>query len=311
MSERKLNLAQAVDGFLLHIHARRLAAGTITAYTRRLAKFIAFIGEETLLDDITALDIERYFAAQTCSKATLHSYHNTLSALWTWATGFDPPLAGKHILHQVTRPKPEKRVIEPFTKTDIKAMLQATRYSTDYRRPGQRITRQRLPDAERNEAIILTLLDTGLRCSELCAITIAQTDLKRERIKVMGKGAKERTVRIDSRTATAIWKYLTTRPNVNAGDPLFSTDRNTHIDRHNLYDMLHQVGERAGVPNVHPHRFRHTFAIQFLRNGGNIYALKMILGHETLDMVQRYLKLAQIDLDESHRQASPVANWNI
>lgn len=311
MSAKQLTLSQAIEGFLLHIQARRLSPGTISAYTHRLARFQSSLPDDPPFAGITTPDVEKFFTSQPeLSNATLHGYHNTLSSLWTWATEFDPPLANKHIMRQVPRPKPEENLVEPFTEFEVKALIHATRYSRAYQR-GQSKMNQRLPDADRNEAIILTLLDTGMRCSELCFLKIHDADLKREKLRLFGKGAKERSVRISPRTAKSIWKYLNCRPDAHANDPLFATDRNTPINRHNLYAMLQSVGERAGVSGTHPHRFRHTFAIQFLRNGGNIYTLQALLGHETLEMVQRYLKLAQTDLDEGHRVASPVANWRL
>lgn len=75
--------------------------------------------------------------------------------------------------------------------------------------------------------------------------------------------------------------------------------------------MLIRLGVKAGVQDCHPHRFRHTFAVNFLRNGGNAFELQMALGHTTLETVQTYLSLAQTDLDAAHRKASPVENWQL
>lgn len=78
-----------------------------------------------------------------------------------------------------------------------------------------------------------------------------------------------------------------------------------------LSEMFRNLGKRAGVKNVHPHRFRHTFAIQYLRNAGDPYTLQAMLGHSTMEMVRHYLKLAQVDLELAHRRASPVDNWRL
>lgn len=75
--------------------------------------------------------------------------------------------------------------------------------------------------------------------------------------------------------------------------------------------LLHLLLKRAGVRRVYPHRFRHTFAIEYLRNGGDTRTLQAILGHSSLHMVRRYLAIVQANLDAQYRSASPVRNWRL
>ena len=135
--------------------------------------------------------------------------------------------------------------------------------------------------------------------------------MNNKRILTFGKGEKQRILQISGQTTQAIWRYLVKRPKLSDASPVFVGKRNLPLQRSGLLQMTKRVGRRAGVRNVHPHRFRHTFAINFLRNGGNIYALQEQLGHSTLDMVKRYLKLSERDCESAHRIASPVANWNL
>jgi site-specific recombinase XerD len=78
-----------------------------------------------------------------------------------------------------------------------------------------------------------------------------------------------------------------------------------------LRSLMDRLQEQAGVHDVHAHRFRHTFAITFLRNGGDIYTLQKILGHSTLEMVKTYLDIAKSDIARAHEKASPVTNWGL
>lgn len=312
MNSKTMTLEQAVEGYLLNIRARRLTKDTISYYTRIMHLVVKHFPKETLFADITVEDLEEFLAAQDgVSDKTVLNYHTVLSSLYTWATSRRPPLATDHLMRQITRPKPEQRIIQPLTESEVRAMLNNTDKSHAYSRPGKRTCTHTIPNAQRNRAIILLLVDTGIRASELCTLKINDINLKTFRVHVFGKGKKEREVRMCARTSEAIWKYLTERPDARPEDPLFITSQGNAFTRNRLGRIIENIGERAGINDPHPHRFRHTFAVQFLRNGGDPYTLQDLLGHETMDMVRRYLHLAQVDLDAGHRLASPVDNWRL
>jgi integrase/recombinase XerD len=83
------------------------------------------------------------------------------------------------------------------------------------------------------------------------------------------------------------------------------------LTRQHLRKLVSRLGERAGVKKVHPHRFRHTFAINYLRNGGGEFTLCALLGHTDLEMTRRYARIAQLDTANRHRKAGPVDNWKL
>jgi site-specific recombinase XerD len=308
--KKSLTFSDAVEGYLLAATARHLSKNTIADYINTFRKFHIYLDDDPIFEEITKEQIEGFLAAQTVAKKTVLNYLTGLSALWTWAV--DNEIVQEQIVHSVSRPKPEKRSIVPYSQDDVKAMLDALTHSSLYTRPGKGKSQHSLPNQERNRAIILLLLDTGIRATELCELKIHQLDLQNRRITVFGKGSKERTIPISHRTAQAIWRYLKTeRQEDYISERLFTTLNGRPMDRDRLLKSIRSIGKRAHIERANVHRFRHTFAINYLRNGGDPFSLQMSLGHSTMEMVKNYLALAQADLEKNHLRASPVDHWRL
>lgn len=322
----RLTLSQVITGYLLEATARRLSPHTIADYTNSFRKLQTFLSTDVPFSDITADDIRRCLAdlatvprapagcaaraAKIVSPKQLLNIHTGLSALWTWAVaeGYAP----RHILREIERPRPQRPVITGFTKTDITAILEQADKSRAFNRPGQRITDYQRPTALRDRAIILLLLDTGIRASELCGLQLRHVDLKNRAITVLGKGNKERRLPFGPSCGKILFRYIAQdRKDAAVNEPLFVVGDDRPLDRGWLLKLLQRLGERAGVHDCHPHRFRHTFAIEYLRNGGNTRALQEALGHETLEMIRTYTRIAEADLANAHQVASPVEHWRL
>lgn len=298
-----MKLSEALDGYwldkILHFSPTTTPGYRLTF--RRLVEFL----DDPPIETITANDLRRFLAhweGQGLSKRSIHDMWVRLSSLWTWA---EIELRIPHILRkQIKAPDFKKNKPDPFTADEIKRLLSHVARTT---------TGAKRDTALRDAAIVLTLLDTGLRASELCDLLIADYDAANARLHVVkgkGKGGgKERFVVTGKRTQKALWRYLASRQAA-PQQPLFATRHGTPLSRTDLRHLLVRLGTRAGVAGVHPHRFRHTFAIAFLRNGGSIAVLKELLGHESLAMVLHYADIALHDIDAS-RGASPVDGWRL
>ena len=202
---------------------------------------------------------------------------------------------------RLAKPKVPTENVEPFTPAQVKSILEAARRSLHPRR---------------NEAIVLFLLDTGVRASELCSLTVDKVDFNSRRAYVVGKGNKKRTVFFSRQTAAALSNYLRheKRDIEDSGQdcPVFTQYRGASKGqpltvnglRHRIVHLVEEAGVKGGKKS--PHRFRHTCALWMLQNGSNIYHLKELLGHSSLTTCQTYLRISQADVEAHHRQFSPV-----
>jgi integrase/recombinase XerD len=170
--------------------------------------------------------------------------------------------------------------------------------------------------AERDTALIILLLDTGVRSGEASRLNIQDVDLEGGEIYIAPYGSsqrktKSRAIPLGKSARRALWRYLATRPEVRKEESLFQTTGNRRMTNNAILLLLKDLGDKAGVKNCHPHRLRHTFAVEYLRNDGDIFTQQMILGHSTLDMVRNYLQLAKTDAKNAHRRASPADRWKL
>ena len=289
----KLTLHTAIDIYLVARQAQRYSPHTLLDYTNTYRRFSAWLGCDPPITEIGA-DLICAFMASTgdVSKKTALNYHTGLSSLWQWLT--ENGHAPANVVRLVKPPRPEIREINPYNRVEAAAILSAALETRT---------------AIRDRAVILLLLDTGLRASELVGLHGRDLSLTGRRLLVMGKGDKERSLVFSERTRSAIVDYV--GDGHPPGAPVFRNEHGRPLTRDALRLTIARLGTRAGVLRAGAHRFRHTFALEFLRNGGNIYALQRILGHTTLDMVRRYLAIAQADIEGQMEIASPVEAWEL
>lgn len=144
-------------------------------------------------------------------------------------------------------------------------------------------------ETRRNEALIRVLIDTGCRVSELVGITLEDLDLDRESATVTGKGNKVRPLYFSAKTARALDRYLRERAKHRyARDSALFLSQRGPMSGDGVRDLVHRLGVRAGIDDLHPHRFRHTFAHDFLVSGGQERDLKRLAGWTSDVMLERY-----------------------
>jgi site-specific recombinase XerD len=166
----------------------------------------------------------------------------------------------------------------------------------------------------RNIAIISLFLDSGLRRSELIGLKFQDVHLDDQYVKVMGKGSKERMVAFGNTTRNTLLNYFIhfrCEPAHPGVEEFFLTLDGYPLSKEGVKSVLRRVGNTAGVPRLHAHLCRHTYATNFLINGGNVLLLKQNLGHTTLVMVDRYVHLATSKAAILSRNYSPLDRINI
>lgn len=267
--------------YLLDAQSRNFSAATMQSMRVRVGRFVTWLQEQGIaqIGAVTTADIRRFQLERqgVVSEITLHTEARALRAFLNWC------VAESYI---AASPMPKMPRKPTFIKT---AMT-----------PAQ--LRRLLRGADmRESAIVLLLLDTGVRASELCSIDVEHIDIANGRIKVRGKWNKERWVYIGARTVKAMLRYWAAN-GIEQGAAIRNERNERRMTRYGLFRTLQRMGERTRVDGVSPHALRRTFAVFHLRNGVDLYSLARLMGHEDIATLKVYLDLADTDAAEAHRR---------
>lgn len=278
-----LQLSKALKGYWLD-KKLQLSKETIKTYKYALNAFVRH-QKDKLVNEVTTQDIKTYLIYlaedKKQSKRSINTVLLILSSFFKWSSiefGIENPV------NKIQKPKFTVNKVEPFTLIELRALLSA----------DQQLW---LKDIQ------ILLLDSGLRISELCNLKVADYDTNNGRLLVKsGKGDKDRIVYLGNKAQKMLWRRLSNQDTVY----IFETRTKEPYHQNNVHTAIHALGKKLGI-QANPHKYRHTFAVNFLRNGGNIKQLQEILGHTNLRTVELYLKLADIDLEKA-RGYSPLDN---
>ena len=158
------------------------------------------------------------------------------------------------------------------------------------------------------------MLDTGLRLSETVFLRYEDVHLEDRYVKVLGKGNKERIVAFGAVCLRALARYLHHYRVESAGPEVrefFISIDGYAMTSNALRSLTERVSHAAGVSRLHPHLLRHTYATEFLLNGGDVFLLKQNLGHTTLAMVERYVHIASQKAALMSQRLSPLDQFKV
>jgi len=295
------DFARCINTYLLSCRVEGKSPQTLAIYGINLRAFYSFLppNNSLLAEDITSNDVRLFLYSLQEKKRTpetVHCYYRGLKSFFNWLVA--EGILSKSPMATIRPPKLPMKIIQPLEHEDIMNLLLLC--------SGNNFVEVR------NRAIILIFLDTGLRLSELTDIRMGNVDFNTETIKVLGKGGKDRFVRMGRVAQKALLKYLLIRAVDDSH--LWLTEERHPMAAKGIQTAVKRLMKRAQVSSTKrgPHTLRHTAAINCLRNGMGVFSLQIMLGHSSLEMTRRYVSsLGASDMCQAHEKASPVDNLGI
>jgi integrase/recombinase XerD len=292
------------DEFSFHCQCRNLSPRTIKNYLKQIDYLLRFLNQEHKvihIEDVEPKQIKEFLLSMRKSGRTPNYINDLLKAYkvffrYAFNEGYIESIPTDKI-HNIKKPKV---IIRTFSEAELKRMSNYF-HGHDY-------------ISIRNKVIMMLLIDTGIRLSELTGLTDSQ--IKHDYIIIHGKGNKERVVPKSPLLSKWLLKYIAVRNAYFAyrviPDNLFLSRNATPLSNSMVDHIIRKVGEDCGISDdvrVSAHTFRHTYAQFQLKSGVDIYTLSRLLGHESISITQTYLNgMRDREVLAQTKNTSPLMN---
>lgn len=285
-----LGLGESLSWWLDAVALKTSSARTLETYGRIGRAFAQFAAQQgaTALAEVTPALLRQYLAAMRargCRPHTVRQHYRTLKAWLRWC-----------VREELLPYDPTRRVEPPSAPVSVRWT------------PSVAELKQLAAAAKprpRDYAMLLVLLDTGMRISECMQLTVG--DAGRDRVVVRGKGGRVRVVFFSPRTRWALRRYRATLGALDDAEPLWRCQRTgAPLSMAGALESLQRLGERVLGRHLGAHALRRAFATCAIRNGCDLETLRRLLGHTSLAVLQHYAALTDADLQHAHRQATPL-----
>ena len=284
------------DSFIHDRQAQNLSDGTIRFYREKIKLFFDYLKPlgVTRITDLTPQlirDYLIYLEQKNHNPGGIHAAYRSLKAFLNWWEDEFEPENWKNPINKVKPPKVPVEILEPIQSEHALSMLA--------------VCDQKTILGLRDYAIILTLMDTGIRASELVSITRMDLDLKNGRIVIKkGKGSKFRIVFISNSTRDAIQSYLNERSD--ALPYLWISKTKSNLKYSGLRQIMRRRAKDSNIKAPSLHGFRRYFALQMLRSGVDVFSLQKLMGHSDIQILRWYLQQTEKDIRSAHKLGGPV-----
>lgn len=281
-------LRAAVSEFLAHLQGqRRFAVNTLTAYRSDLSQLCSYLEAEGIQSwDVDAGAVASFILGLKEREYAPASLARKLAAVKSFfAYLADRGLIAADPAADIDSPRVAKYVPRTISPAEVGALLQAP-------------SRRKGPEAVRDSAMFALLYATGMRVSELTSLDVSSVDLESPAVRCVGRGARERVLRLDRRALEALRQYLSgaRRSLARDGDTaaLFLNHRGRRLTRQGFWLLMKQYAKHAGIQSrITPHTIRHSFAAHLLNRGAHLREVQHLLGHANISTTQIYTQVVR------------------